>query len=142
MPWYNQMSTRWQCLKELPKRHPKLFWGAMLGGGGLLYAKVWLPLTGLSVPCPIHAVTGLYCPGCGITRAALSLLELDVYQAFRFNSLIFVLAPLFALYAWANVKEKRRIGSTLLIAMLAITLIYGLARNLPPWSYMAPTELA
>ncbi|MFF2889416.1 DUF2752 domain-containing protein [Paenibacillus sp. NPDC057967] len=135
------MSTKWKCLNRLPQRHPKLFWGTMLGAGGLLYAKAWLPLTGLAIPCPIHAVTGLYCPGCGITRAALSLLELDVHQAFRFNSLIFVLAPLFALYAWTNAKKKRRMGGTIMALMLAITLLYGLARNLPPWSYLAPTEL-
>ncbi|REK71861.1 DUF2752 domain-containing protein [Paenibacillus paeoniae] len=136
------MSTKWQDLKELPKRHPRLFWGTMLGAGGLLYAKVWLPVTGLAVPCPFHAVTGLYCPGCGVTRAALSLLDMDVYQAFRFNSLIFILAPMLALYAWANAKKKRRISGFIVVFMISLTLIYGLARNLPPWSYLAPTDLS
>lgn len=141
MRWYNPMSIKWRFLKELPRRHPKLFWGSMAGAGGILYLKAWIPLTGLALQCPIHAVTGLYCPGCGITRAATSLVGLDIHQAFRFNPLLFLLLPLYGAYAWAHAKGKRRWSQGIMIGMLVLTLSFGVARNLPPWSFLAPTEL-
>ena len=49
----------------------------------------------ISIPCPFHFITGLYCPGCGITRMIKSILKLDFYQAFRYNQLLFILLPFF-----------------------------------------------
>lgn len=37
------------------------------------------------IGCPFHALTGLPCPSCGATRAALALLRLDVAGALAFN---------------------------------------------------------
>ena len=53
------------------------------------------------IPCFFHKITGLYCPGCGITRMVLSLLHLDFYQAFRWNPFLFLLTPLFIVYGGA-----------------------------------------
>ena len=35
--------------------------------------------------CPFHAVTGLPCPGCGMTRAMLSLGQLKLKEAIEYN---------------------------------------------------------
>ena len=49
---------------------------------------------GSSLPaCLFHQQTGLYCPGCGATRAAVSMGELQIRQAFGQNGL-FVFAVL------------------------------------------------
>lgn len=42
--------------------------------------------------CPLHLL-GLYCPTCGMTRAARALLRLDFSAAFRYHPLL----PLFVL---------------------------------------------
>lgn len=40
---------------------------------------------GIAIPCLFYQLTGLQCPGCGNTRAALSLLRLDFSAAFNYN---------------------------------------------------------
>lgn len=60
-------------------------------GLGLLYALVqgaginpWNFLR----PCMLHAVTGLYCPGCGGTRAVHAFLEGDILRSIRYHPFV------------------------------------------------------
>ena len=55
------------------------------------YAMTWY--TG----CPIKFVTGISCPGCGMTRAWIALAHLNLQQAFSCHPL-FILAPLFIIF--------------------------------------------
>lgn len=118
------------------KRHPKLFWGVSLGLGGLMYLKVWLPVTKLYVPCVFHELTGFYCPGCGITRVTLSLLRLDFVKAFSYNPLLFVLLPLYTIYFVTNKKQMRLTSNAIMAVMLILTLSFGLLRNLPMYDWL------
>nr|WP_125666649.1 DUF2752 domain-containing protein [Paenibacillus baekrokdamisoli] len=124
-----------------PKRHPKLFWGVSLGVGGLFYLKVWLPVTNIGVPCAFHELTGFFCPGCGITRVVISLLSLDFVQAFRYNPLVFILLPLYAMYFVTKKKQMRLISSGIMAIMLILTLSFGLLRNIPNFDWLAPTTV-
>ncbi|MGM9971998.1 MAG: DUF2752 domain-containing protein [Anaeroplasmataceae bacterium] len=65
--------------------------------------KSWIPLVILLVyiitthllfetSCPIKLITGLPCPGCGMTRAFISLLKLDIIKAFNYHAL-FIIVP-------------------------------------------------
>ena len=45
--------------------------------------------------CPMAGVLGIPCPGCGLTRATLSLLQGDVAGAYHYHPLVFVLGPLY-----------------------------------------------
>ena len=61
----------------------------LLGAAGILalglgYAA-FIHLTGWAVPCLFRQVTGLKCPGCGVTSMCLALLRLDFAAAFRWN---------------------------------------------------------
>lgn len=49
--------------------------------------------------CPFRAITGLRCPGCGMTRAMLSLAQWQIARAARFNPLCFPLLGAIAFYA-------------------------------------------
>lgn len=48
---------------------------------------IWLAMTG-KMPCMFHAMTGLYCPGCGGTRAVKALLRGDVWLSFCYHPLV------------------------------------------------------
>jgi chromate transport protein ChrA len=40
------------------------------------------------LPCVFHSLTGLYCPGCGGTRAVLSLLKGDLRMSVQYHPLV------------------------------------------------------
>ena len=64
--------------------------------GALAYASALL----FGWNCPIKYLTGVPCPGCGLSRALAALLRLDFRTALRFHPMVFVLPPvvLYALY--------------------------------------------
>jgi hypothetical protein len=47
--------------------------------------------------CAFHRLTGLYCPGCGGTRAMHALVHFDLPGALAMNALPFIAAPLLGL---------------------------------------------
>lgn len=76
-----------------------------------------------------------------MTKAALSLLQLDLAQAVRFNPLLVVLPPLYMAYVIANKKQKRLLSRTIMAVMLTATVAFGLLRNMPAFVWLAPTAV-
>lgn len=97
--------------------------------------------THLALECPIHYLTGYYCPGCGVTRMLFSILKLDFYQAFRFNPLVFILLVFYIIYFVIRYVFKKNIyvPDKVLYGVIVILLIYGVLRNTPMFSYLEPT---
>jgi hypothetical protein len=48
--------------------------------------------------CPFHAVTGLLCPGCGMTRAFISIAQLKLKDAIYFNPFSIPLLSVMVIY--------------------------------------------
>jgi len=55
----------------------------------------YLPAVSL---CPFHVITGMACPGCGMTRAFLTLGQLKLRQAIAFNPFSLPLFSVMLLY--------------------------------------------
>ena len=96
-----------------------------------------------TIPCLFHEITNLYCPGCGITRMFLALFKLDFYQAFRYNPLVFILLILSIVYFLVKKIGKLifKLPNYIYYYLLFIVIIYGILRNIPLFSFLAPTEL-
>lgn len=101
----------------------------------------------VALPCMIKLITGYYCPGCGATRAVISLFKGQLYQAFRYNSIIFIDIPIILflgifekLFGKDN-KIIKCISNIVLIILLILTIMYGVLRNFPSFSYLAPTKI-
>ena len=118
---------------------------AIVAGAGLLYA-VFVTVTGWAIPCPFHLLTGLYCPACGVGRMCLALLRLDIAAAWQANALLVCLLPglacVFAVsgvrYIKSGVFSLVRWQSVLVWLMIALLLVFGVLRNLPPFAFLAP----
>ena len=89
-------------------------------------------------PCAFNKVTGLYCPGCGGTRATIALFRGQIIRSFRFHP--FVLYG-FVVGGWFMIsqtiqrisKDRIKIGmhfrAVYLWIALAIVLINWLVKN-------------
>ena len=62
---------------------------------GLLYVCL-IRMFGIGICCPFEHLTGLLCPGCGVSGMMLALLRGDLAAAFACNPVTFCLLPAFA----------------------------------------------
>ena len=82
---------RMQTATAEPRTPPLRRTAALAGGTALAGAAVAVAVVDPSSPdsvfpaCPFHAVTGIWCPGCGLTRATHHLLNGDVPAALGSN---------------------------------------------------------
>lgn len=96
--------------------------------------------------CPFLALTGLYCPGCGSLRAVHALAHGDLLTAWDRNPLAVLLLP-FVLVAWAawglrllgvSAWHPSRIPAGWIWGLLAVVVVYWIARNVPGWDWLSP----
>lgn len=114
-------------------------------------AAVWYfdPTTAGFFPvCPLYSMTGLACPGCGLTRAFHALFHGDILTALDYNALIPVFAAflgyLFLSMLLVAVRGRGltmgKMNGPLLWTVFGLLLVFGVLRNLPfyPFSVLYP----
>ncbi|MBB0245391.1 DUF2752 domain-containing protein, partial [Streptomyces alkaliphilus] len=149
-----------------PASRPALVVAGLLGLGVLLVLAVVDPsIPGRYPPCPVRALSGLWCPGCGGLRAGHALTRGDLPAALRANALVPVLAltvllvpPLRTIRRRLRPPEGRARGRTrpgrgpgshlrrpgatihLLVGVvvLPVLTVFTVLRNLPVGAFLAP----
>lgn len=77
------------------------------------------------ISCPMVAITGFPCPGCGVTRACVSLVRGEFYKAFCQHAFVYVLivyAVFFFVWRYLFQKDSKmlvRVGTVVLFLMIA-----------------------
>jgi hypothetical protein len=135
---------------KLDRRAPfGLFVMATLGFAGTAAAAVLFffdPSKNHFYPvCQFHLLTGLYCPGCGATRASYQLLHGNFSAALHDNALfVVILVALAARGLWYLQQRMSHrpvrffIPPYALWTFLAVAVVFAVLRNLPAFSFLAP----
>ncbi|HYN42913.1 MAG TPA: DUF2752 domain-containing protein [Thermoanaerobaculia bacterium] len=94
--------------------------------------------------CPLHATTGLHCPGCGTGRALHALVHGDLARAVQLNALTVVAIPVFlAMALRVAIHPEKRLPIPpvwLRLLVYAVLFLFLVGRNLPfePFASWAP----
>jgi Protein of unknown function (DUF2752) len=102
----------------------------------------------LYVPCPFHALTGLYCPGCGSLRAMHQLFHGHLTIAFWLNPLMVLSLPFlgYSFFSYLMVGIRGRSLPNIFVpayciwTYLGVVLLFWVIRNISmyPFSLLAP----
>lgn len=115
--------------------------GAFVAG---VYLFVFDPgRSGFFPECPFRALTGVICPGCGITRGLHHLLHGNLETAFVLNPLLFLLLPVLT---YALIRQTQavvtgrepggnRVPAAYIWALFGVVLLFWIVRNLPGYPF-------
>ena len=94
----------------------------------------------LRLECPIRALTGLQCPGCGSSRCISAIGGGDFVSALRHNpfmTISLISVAIFGLYGFSSPKNASKLMTFFLnhqrfvaVALVVTTLLYTIFRNL------------
>ena len=122
-----------ECKKGYSSR--KVFFLLLICCAGAAYLA-WIRRGGFAVPCLFHEVTGLQCPGCGVTRMIRAICALDFRAAARANAFLFFTSPyllfllLYSAFKWVrNERTGAKFEAAAGIYCVGL-IVFGIVRNL------------
>ena len=118
-----------------------------LPGGLIVLRALTLPRNSPGLPdlCPLHRITGLWCPLCGGTRATRELMHGDLWAAMGYNPFALVLEVVVIvlvarwLLAWLRGQRRPLVTGREGILLGVALAVFAVVRNLPGmWVYFGP----
>ncbi len=132
------LNSRFQITKSQAKRLANILVKLLvIAIAGIIYANI-IRSTGVWLPCIFRTVTGLKCPGCGISHMCIALLAMDFTSAWLANPVLLTVSPAIIyivmkqIIAWIVFgKQKMSKIDTIIVNALAVILIlWGIVRNM------------
>ena len=123
--------------KEMKKRIERVVRVATLFVcAGLLYALV-VKIFHIGIPCVFHEITGLRCPGCGMTHAMMALLHRDFTAFLQANIFAPVIIIFFIIsflstsvrYIKKGVYRLSAVNTFVEVSFLVLFIVWGIIRN-------------
>ncbi|HXG85063.1 MAG TPA: DUF2752 domain-containing protein [Pyrinomonadaceae bacterium] len=123
--------------------------GIAAAAAGAFVVSRFNPATAGFFPvCPLYQLTGLSCPGCGLTRGFHALFGGDILGALHFNALLpvyffvfaYLLASMFSVAVRGRGISLNIFRPNWIWSFLIIALVFGVARNFPayPFTLLVP----
>lgn len=92
---------------------------------------------GVAIPCFFNKVTGLLCPGCGITRMLSAAFKGEFAIAYGYNKFLFITFPIIIIiwgseeirYIKNGQRKMSRFSELVLSAEIVFLIIFGILRN-------------
>lgn len=87
---------------------------------------------GIMPQCLFLKVTGLYCPGCGGTRAVVSLLNGHIFESIKYNPGVVSLCVIICLLLLEKIFNKKILPRALSfwVVFIIVLFFYYIIRNL------------
>lgn len=126
--------------------------GVVGAGAAALALLLYDPFDDHAFGCPLYEATGLFCPGCGASRATWLLLHGDLVGVLRHNPLLLpalaylvarwlhTVAPASTRWLPRFVRAPTAVGPRAMQALAALLVVFAAARNLPSLDWLAPPD--
>jgi hypothetical protein len=95
--------------------------------------------------CQFHRLTGLNCPGCGMTRSLYAILHGKFATAFRDNALLVLMLGAWVIrsawFGWNKFCGRANyefFPANFLWPLLIVALVFTVLRNLPAFTLLSP----
>ncbi|MDQ3748235.1 MAG: DUF2752 domain-containing protein [Acidobacteriota bacterium] len=118
-------------------------------GAGAFIVGYFNPTTANFFPvCPLYSLTGIHCPGCGLTRGFHALFHGDILTALHFNALLpvyafvfgFMFVSMFLVAVRGRGLSWKIFPPSAMYGFLVLAAAFFVLRNLPfyPFTLLAP----
>lgn len=123
--------------KEIKKRVKNLFFVGFILFLVLLGYYFWyINFPKLALKCIFYEITGLHCPGCGITRMLASFLRFDFVKGIKYNIFLGVTLPfivgiiIYSCYLYIVDKKSGKGFNIICYVYVVMLIVWSVVRNL------------
>ena len=109
-------------MKMLFSKNKKEYRNILISIGCVCFLYAVLHLLGIT--CPIKYLTGISCPGCGMSRAYLHLLMFDMQGALYYHPLFFIPPVFCVVYFYKNRLSQKQYRFFVLTIVVIFVIIY------------------